>query len=178
MPLEEGLQSHGGLGQSGARRETVRGCQRSSSCSERRYHSMSNRTAARVEAPIGAPAQEHPQVRLGMQPGLAAVEIELRGRSRTKDDMIVRYGASIGCRKGSHTSPCVTAKMNTSTPGARCGCQDLQSDAAVRRCWAGALTASVAVGRPLNGHDACDPGDGDVGDDRCRRFLILGGPAR
>jgi len=54
-----------------------------------------------------------------MQPGLAAVATEVGGHRRTKDEMIVRYDASIGNRESSHTSPCVTGEAEHQHAGKR-----------------------------------------------------------
>ncbi|HZI74018.1 MAG TPA: hypothetical protein VFD73_08300, partial [Gemmatimonadales bacterium] len=50
-----------------------------------------------------------PKIRLGMQPGLAAVATQVRGHRRTQHKMTGRFEASARSREGSHISPCVTS---------------------------------------------------------------------
>jgi hypothetical protein len=64
----------------------------------------------RIEVSVGAPAQEDPQVGLGVHPGLAAVAAQVCGDRRAQHEMIGTYDASSASREGSHTSPCVTGE--------------------------------------------------------------------
>ena len=64
--------------------------------------------SARVTVLVDAPAQKDPEVRLGMQPDLAAVAAQVGRHRGTQDKLVSSRDASTASRKGSHTSPCVT----------------------------------------------------------------------
>jgi hypothetical protein len=51
----------------------------------------------RVEVLVGAPAQEDPEVGLGMQPGLAAVAAQVRG-ARAHNELIDTSDTDVGSR--------------------------------------------------------------------------------
>jgi hypothetical protein len=62
----------------------------------------------RVEFLVGAPAQEDPQVRLAVQPGLTTVAAEVCGCRRAEYELVRRPAADGWDEDGSHNSPCVT----------------------------------------------------------------------
>jgi hypothetical protein len=61
-------------------------------------------------------------IRLGMQPGLAAVATQIRCHRRTQHEMIGKRHIRSGHGEGGHTSPCVSSGMKASTPAAANEC--------------------------------------------------------
>lgn len=66
------------------------------------------RRSQRVKAVLGAPAQEDPQIGLGVDASLTTVTAE-EGRHRgAHNELIGQHDRRSGSRRDSHTSPCVT----------------------------------------------------------------------
>jgi hypothetical protein len=72
---------------------------------------------------VGAPAEEDSQVGLSMDASLPTVAAQKGGHCGTQNELIGRYDAGSGSRRGSLTSPCVTSSdERQSAQSGRSGC--------------------------------------------------------